>query len=75
MISWFKLVYGFITLANLVLQYAQQRQLITQAEHAQLASLMAEQDKIIAEANAIRRTPIPDGVPDEFNRDDHPGSN
>lgn len=56
---------------NTLVTWAKERQLITQTEQAQIARLMAEQDKIIAEANTIRNTPIPDGVPDEFDRHHH----
>lgn len=73
--SYIKLILGLVSLLNTLITWARERQLISEAEHAQIAVLMAEQDKVIAEANRIRNLPIPDGVSDEFDRHTHPRSN
>lgn len=68
MFKWFSLATSIVQLTVLFVTYLKEKQLISQAEHALLAKQLAEQDKIIEEAERIRNTPIPDGVPDEFDR-------
>lgn len=70
--SYVKLILGLVSLLNTLITWARERQLISEAEHNLIAQQIAEQDKVIAEANRIRNLPIPDSMPDEFDRHHNP---